>query len=95
MPDVLICLTGVLPDPGPVFEEKPLMYDFPDAVERNGEVWELAEFIPEWILRVSGEVQLDTFTQTEDLDKLEFATPPQEFLAGRTFYHKYFEALRG
>ena len=33
-----ICLTGELPDPRPVLEETPLMYDFPDAIKRNGEV---------------------------------------------------------
>lgn len=95
MPDVLICLTGVLPDPRPVLEETPLMYDFPDAIKRNGEVWELAEFIPEWILTVSGEVQIDDYTPAVDLENLSFATPPQEILGRRSLLHDFFEALPG
>ena len=90
-----ICLTGKLQDQRPVLEETPLMYDFPDAIKRNGEVWVLAEFISEWILTVSGEVQINDFTQTVDLDNLAFVTPTQESLGERTFYHKYFEALPG
>ena len=83
MPDILICLTGDLPDPGPVLEETPLLYDYPDAIKRDGEVWELAEFISDFLLTASGEVQIETFTPTVDLDKLAFVTPPREILGQR------------